>query len=574
MWSVQLSTGEYLEAVPDLEFELNNQVFASGDASVLPGSFSFPFELPLTARNRVLLNHPDLVNNATPWATYNNVWVALENTPLFLGTLTIRTANPKRVSVTIVANPLAKLKETSIAQLDLGGDRTLPSPLAGHMTDTVTTPSAFDYAFLPMYIRGKVLASGSLPAAYHNYYTTDGTLIAATDSYAITPMAKLKYILSRLQIDAGYKFANRWQVDSFELDWLYLFSNRDLRTTTSPSVAPSIPATFRLNDFVPNIKVTDLLKRVCAMFNLGIFTNIFSRTISLEPLNNILKKQSAHNWTAYVVGETTIDQTVPGPNYYNYNTQTDTPPPYFPPPETVPYYNSIAEASASTANTGAVGTYFYCEGGLYKVLAWGGAGFAPQFSTANYVTRGAVVANNLDRQPYDNNIVAGASIDNSVINAGGVSRWVGTPEVSPTDWEYNHQDYPAHLMAYRGVQIRSGGAYRWPWVCHSVFDQDTDPAVRLELMENGVSKGTARNSLFWHGQYGLYNQWHALWSNMLTSGKPVGLVLQLPLSTLTTFQFSDKITIGSMDYIATRLRVQKSLTRGFVLVEASLLSVI
>jgi len=42
-------------------------------------------------------------------------------------------------------------------------------------------------------------------------------------------------------------------------------------------------------------------------FNLGLFTNIFNRTIDLVPLRDIVSRPPAHDWTEYVIGEIEID---------------------------------------------------------------------------------------------------------------------------------------------------------------------------------------------------------------------------------------------------------------------------
>jgi hypothetical protein len=421
-----------------------------------------------------------------------------------------------------------------------------------------------------MYIRGKTIVSGSEQLAYHNYYST-ATVLGNTASFALTPCVKLEYLLSRINIDEGYKFINNFQIDK-ELKWLYIFSNRDMRTSTG-AVAPTVPAAIRLNDFLPSITVPEMLKRVCAQFCLGIYTNVFQRTMILEPLNAVIKKAAKYDWTAYAISQQLIDQTFPAPNYYNYNTNPDTPPPDFPAPEDVRVYNTIKEAELDNSNAGAVGTYFYAEGGLYKVVGWAGGIAPPQLQTAVFVTRGQV-ADNKERTPYDNSLHSGLSIDISTYNGGGVSRFVGTPDPTPTKWDFDSQDYPFQIMAYRGILEKDGGAFQLPVTSHSVYDADTAPATRLELMENGASVGTAKYSLFWHGDFGLYRQFHAAWSNMLRNGKPVTQQFEIPVSLLVSFQFNEKIRVGSMEYIASKLRVKKSSNYGKVIVEATLISII
>jgi hypothetical protein len=173
------------------------------------------------------------------------------------------------------------------------------------------------------------------------------------------------------------------------------------------------------------------------------------------------------------------------------------------------------------------------------------------------------------RNPYNNR--ASFQPCASIYNTPAISRYEGTPADVPTAYEYRPVDYPFALTLYRGRQVFSGANNR-PWATSSAYEPDT--VNLLPIQENGVSSGLAQHSLHWDGEYGLFNQRHARWNNMLESGKPIVQQFSLPVAQLLEFSFRHKIIVDNMEYVATRLRISKPLGNGRVQVEANLISVI
>ena len=101
----------------------------------------------------------------------------------------------------------------------------------------------------------------------------------------------------------------------------------------------------------------------------------------------------------------------------------------------------------------------------------------------------------------------------------------------------------------------------------------TPTKIRIAITDDPLTDhGDAQYSLNWTGQYGLYNTWHAQWSEMIRSGKIVTRTFRLPLAELIRFNFEDKVTVENMDYLITRLRVQQALSGGYMLCEATMVS--
>ncbi len=559
MWSIQLPGGDFFDLPPrfNIEFELNNQVFSSGDISALPGSFSFPVELPLTPRNKTLLNNPQMVNNVSSWPTYENVAVLLYGKLLFLGTLSIRSASEKRVRIAIVANPMSRLKNTDITTLQLGGPRTWAGTLLDHMYQTARFPEEYDYVFF------SVITPDTIA---HNTFDNDpGTGEFLDDESTKTPFVKLEYLLDQIFLSeiSGYKFVNEFQLVT-EMKRIYLYNNIDSRVLAGSPAAPDYPTEINLASHLPKIKVPELLKKTAALFGLGIFTNIYNKTISIIPLETLLKRTAKHDWTAYDLGEHEITEDDPPPDGFNYTQSTDLPP-GFPEPTDVQTFNTPEDFNAALL-LGLDNGFYYVESQSLLLKYTN-----PFIETINY-HKGIYLGN---QNPLEIGLEALHANIFNYLTLYGVSKWVSDEEIPPT-YTFNREDYPLIFMLYRGLQVVPAGSANeaMPLACSHVYEPAGTGGDRCLITTDGIPEGFAERSLHWHGTYGLYAQSHKTWIEMLRNGKPVIHTFSLPVSMLIEFSFEDKIRVRSMEYFVKRLRIKDALGDGLVRVEASMVSVI
>ena len=110
-----------------------------------------------------------------------------------------------------------------------------------------------------------------------------------------------------------------------------------------------------------------------------------------------------------------------------------------------------------------------------------------------------------------------------------------------------------------------------PRTSQSGWEPLTTPA-RMDIAENGVNVIESRYSMNWYGEYGIYNQWHRAWNEMLRNGKHGNQSLLVPVKVLTDFSFEDKIRSGSMEYFLKRIRIKKAVGKGLLLIEASIIT--
>ena len=573
MYKILLPSGSYLEGEFKLSFELNNQVFSTSDASVLPGSFSFPADIPLSDTNKVLLDHPHLVTNSNNWQTYDGVWVELYGVKCFYGTLKITACGQRRCKVNIVANPVQSVKNVKLNELDLGGSRSLGGDSAAARATaklSFTTPATYDYIFFPV-LNPTFLdsPSGSDESAFQNYYDPSAAaFVDGSGNVAATPFVKVLYLLERMFAGNEFTFENALQT-SPELRLLYLWNNRSIYTET-----PAWGTDIDLRNHVSDMSTGDFLKALMGVFNLGLFTDIFSRKIRLVPLETLMKRPPKHNWTEYVISEPEFDDPATAPTAYAFEPGGDDIENRYTQYRTerlgawgdvLGIYDDYDTFFADTPDTGLYyvrdkGAYYYHTGIAAGVtFMWQELGAAP----AEYTPIGLRTP---DRAFLAKLLPTWENM-RTYHDLGGGYTYPLTPAmeaqgiVKYTDGPDTIEQNPAlqmRLMFYRGT---------YPAIPSGTYPMGNT----LSYNDNGDEPFAY--SLRWNGTSGLYNRWWKSWHTALT-GKNISLQLALPVADLVAFSFEDKVRIQSMDFFVKKLRVSTPLGNGLVRVEASLVSVI
>ena len=570
MYSIKMPDGNYLEGEFNLSFELNNQVFSSGDSSTLAGSFSFPTDVDLTPVNRVLLGHPDQVNNAKSWQTFPGTWIEVYNVPLFYGTLQIKKASALKASITVIAAPLFDVREMQLHELDYGD----PIEVANWkvlMYDTANIPEQYDYCFFPIFNPDH----NDYPDTDHDYekrswqnYFNVGSTEYDLQSGAITPFLKLKRLLQLGFQKAGWGIANDWQTN-IELSRIYLYHNFDARELNGnfPSSTPELPAFLTLKNHVPRIPFRELLRKTMAHFCLGLFVNPFSQKVSLVPVQTIIRRATRIDWTEYLDGDLQLDESSNPIKAYNYPQPFDISP-AIPKPHNAVQIKTVTDLNlAISAQPDNTTVWYYTEDGhaLIRIVKSGGG-----FVYDPYIQNQGVYPHGDNNEVFD----TGVETFRSLFGATTFGHYQAYNKTSHwnADNERVMEDSPFVFLMYRGIQNDSNGLA--PIASNHVWMPSGSAGARVQITADGASLGDAEYSLNWFGEFGLYNKFHSLWNEMLNKNKPVSAKLSLPVKVLTEFTMDQKVRIGSMDYFVKRLRIGKALGNGLLLVEASLVSTI
>lgn len=579
-WAIMLPSGEFLETAPDfnITFELNNQVFSTADTSVLPGSYSFPAEIPLTPKVRRQLNHPERLDNVKYFVPIEGVWVCIGTNPLFKGKLTVLKVTGSKVSIAIIVNPLANFKNTNLDQLDLGGARTLAPALswAELMSDTANNPEDYDFVFFPV-LGGEVnswttyISDHGIPWFHQNWFD-EGTGGFASSEGLYTPFVKLEYLLKQIfsTLSEDYEFYNAWLGGSVELSRLYVYNNVDLRQFEEGDTAPDLPDEFNLSRHVPKIPVTEFLKKLTAQWCLGMFANPFKHRFRLVPLNTVLAAATNLDWSGFQIGDIVIETPEEFPANFNY-TNYNSPRAGDPQPHNAEHFDTYEDYQGGTPTK----RFVHIEAHTLLLDRYTPGGVFGLNSNRWKMHAGYFTDDTKDT--FDPGMEALFGTDAFELlqyeSPFELPRWTEITSVGGgSEWSLAQTTFPVALMLYRGIQAVGGNAF--PLASNHVWKERVGGGDRVDITVAGAPIAQAEWSLNWEGEYGLYNKAWKLWHTMLATGKHVTMTFLLPYAELLEFSFEEKIRVGNMDYFVKRLRVQKLLAGGRLLVEASMVSVI
>lgn len=570
---------EVMDVGPDtaISWELNNLVFTDSDSSKLPGSFSFPFSLPATMRNRRLLNYPDRIDNAEPFVIEGDVTVQFNGIVLFPGTMKVMEASDVEIRVYIFANPLSTIKTIGLNEVDLGGDRVYADEeeLLLEALDTTTDPYSYDFVYFPMY-NVEFLTNENNPEKnrWMNWYDADGPeFLPDDDAPGFMPFVRVEYLLQQIFADEAYAFVNDWQITN-ELKGLVLYNHYSIYTDGA------LGLTINLRNHVPETKCHDFVRKLCALFNLGLFYNAWDKTLRLIPVRDLINTAARYDWTSKLLKGVSIkyeSANVPVRFFYEdmdsdniqelFRTR-------FPKPDPADVIDTVATLPFFDA-TGVAGIYYVTSEAQYwlRIIGVGGTRNLYWTDLMPAPVETGTPDFSSDIQPlYDAHIPfvypdqdAGTWMLKTPITAQpGTITYNYTPP-GTTDIERIEQKNknPLRLTIYRGINTQTPytgyGSRNIPFACSTPYNA------------GGAANGTV--SLRWEGEYGLYEQWWKGWHTMLRQGKNVTALLHLSITDLLSFQFEHKVRIQNQDYFVKKLRI--SLTpRGLAPVEAELVSVI
>lgn len=605
-YAIKLPSGDHLDLLPgtQLGFELQNSIFTGSDITVLPGSFSFPVELPASPMNRRLLNFPDLVTSVSLPQPIENVWIYAAGQPIFLGILTIRSASERRILVNIVANPMANTKNTPLNELNLGGDRSIganDTARLAHFKATLETPENYDYIFCPIYNNFFFGEEKASPYVWQNRWDSAAQDLLLTGetidpgggnpTYTlpppIMPMPKVSYIIQQIVETSadGWTLVNNFQSTS-EMKRLVLLSIFSI--WEAPNTAgnePRLPDTINLQQHVSNTRANEFLKKLAITFQLGIFANPFKKEIEISPLEEVLSKPVKYDWTDYAIEGTLIefDREEP-PLYLCHQSTGDDLTAYNIDPEIeLPHYQDQSEFAGAIAGlddglyyletTEIVKEVFTVDGNK-NARTLGRLRRCKKFDASPVFETPLEIPLTIEWvHPYD-------SQDVPMVNREGSS--IDETDHSNHIWERNQAENFDCIYFYRGIQnnYTTGLGVDIPYTSVHRYNPESDylSDAIAQITTSGVSEGDAQHSLLWGSDFyeitGLFDDYWKTFLEMRRNGKPVTVQLILPIAALTSFSFKDKIRILNMDYFVKSLRITKLYPDARFLIEAKLFSVI
>lgn len=577
MYAIRLPDGTFLEGRIDAAFEMNNQVFSTGNTDVLPGSYTFPIDVPLTPANRVALNHPGERANVDKYRRIQGAELWCHGEALFVGTLTITEAGPDRVRLSIVVDGMAPLRDVVLRDLDLGGDRQVGAieETLDYAQQTAEEPENYDMIFFPVYDPD---FDGTLPDVPANDYINfwDGpSQFWSLDSIAFIPYVRIDYLLREMfaQHCPSVRFSNAWQTVR-ELKRLVLLNNFDARHCVDNN-PPTFEYIWDLRNHVGETKCADLLRELMKRFCLGLFTDIFSKSITLIALRDVVRAQARHDWTAHALADYTI-----------FDDEPDTPRKFCDPQPNIatdlvddevdiPTYENFQVFQSDLGAELLTPGLYYIESTemvyrvFFEVLSLIAEPVGPRRRCV--VTADSPMLESALPTPLTFNF---PSYGHFPWYQQTGSYW----SQNNSTWERTINAFTPQLMFYRGFQEAEGPSiHERPYASSDVVRPDAAPGERARITSRAGAyedHGLAEYSLRWAGEYGLYERWWKPWHHVLLYGRHTSMQFTLPVALLRAFRFQDKVHVAGIDYFVKQIRVGRALSDARVLVEASLVSAI
>lgn len=573
MWSIILPGGNTLDFNGEIQYEVNSNIFSTSNTTKLEGTYTYPITLPASPKNRRLLNFPDLVNSATKPATFSNVWVYCLGHAMLSGRLTVRSANRDSIKCDIVATPLRDMKDVKLRDLYMGGPRSMSAYASwdAFMSAVASNPEDFDFGFFPILsgidgnwlaYTGGVSVNPSSAGYWHNFVNASGNFVSSAG--VVTPFLKVEYLLEQLFLEygSGFTLRNSFQ-DTTELKRLYLFNNVDVRVLSAG--APVLPSAFDLRRHATEITGPELIKRIAALFNLGLFADYRENQVRLSSLNDIISAAPAVDWTQYQASFPSIEEWGSAtPRWYRH-------PDFKPLPisaaelRTIPRYQNVALWAAAAASSTDEWVYIESAGMLVDVEWYNfpinGVGLYPAYID--------VLLRSGESNAYEPVPLLGGSL-NYLQSKALPTRYVQETSGAETRWRLQEESADPALMLYRGRQLGSN----YPITSNNVWETGGALNDRVQITTAGVAEGFAQEALDWQGDTGLYANRHAQWNEMLYNGKSVSMNLAVPIGEFTRFTLDQKVRLENMDYIVRRLRIQRVDTTGVVFLQADMFSTV
>lgn len=529
-------SGGVLDLLPNtsITIEEHNPAYLGENVEVLRGAFSYPFTLPLSHTNRRLLGYLDRLDGTT---RQRKVAASLyvNGSVYIAGDLYIEEPSRTQVKVYIAGNSLMAIKDTPVNELctriyELGEE---VEDILAHMLTVSQAPLDYDYTFFPVYdqsLEDETEAGHEYALSrHHNAWDVATSEFTADGPLVMFP--RLEVVISDVMAATGYTFVNNFQRTN-ELRRLVMVNNRSILGEEN-----EVPAETAMADHLTSQKAGEFVRNVCRLFCLAPFADERRRTITLQPLGDILQRDTQLDWTAYAGREYSYTQAQAALIRLGYPAGAYSEAPY------EQWKPDLQQADYETDDLAGEpfieGFYYdYSTGDLLRY-------FQGRISSG---TRPAVRRLGVHFGAID--------------NENGDER--NEPEIYPVFGQIGYLPPGAfanrwQVAMWQVGRAQDGGRVENRLAFHygnsTTQDGDLYPMGHWNNFEQGgnVYPGS-QYSLGWEGPYGIYEKWWKRWDTMLQTGKMVTRDLLLPEEELMRFSFDKKVRIENKDYFIRSMR--------------------
>ena len=304
-----LVDGEFLDIMPTTSVTIRRRhnLFDGSPPSIKRGSYTLPFTVLLTDRNKKLLDHPDLIDNSNPLLVDKPAYLYLSDNhnyglPYLGGKVLITNSTETVAEISLVTQRVAGISDVSIDDIPLGNKtESTPADMRTYAKATATAPTSHDICFFPIYapqfwpaeIRSKDFFFTQAPKyTYQNPYDFATQTFGNGDRLqAVTPFLKLSFVVKKIFEHAGIHLYTDIQ-GADDIDLIYLYHNRSLY------VDGDWPTEINYNDLTPDVKADDIWKQYAALLFLAVAVDPIRSVVEFVSWRSILRAPEKHNWTS------------------------------------------------------------------------------------------------------------------------------------------------------------------------------------------------------------------------------------------------------------------------------------
>lgn len=534
-----------------LRIQRDNTAYLGADVEAIKGGFSYPFDLPLTPRNRRILKNPGRIDSASSLAGDLRATLYFGPDLLLAGKLNVLRSDTLEAKCAFINNPLDGLKDRKLNEVDIGQfDFSSTTELREQMRQSTLEPLGQPFIAFPVFNGALGENTDIVPdrAQFQNDMNYDTGVFEENTNLSI--FLRAEWLLREMMQEIGYQWTDLFHV-SDEHKQICLINNRamKLRDGAAGLVAP-------YNSLLPGETAASFLKSYCRLFGLAPFSSLAGNDVTLQPLNPLVHAATRKDWTKYARAFP-ARQPSNRPRSYGYSNLEAPPAKWF---GTWEEFDEQVKVLPSF-------TQDYVRKQLYYVLS--ANRYFRQF-TENPLTEIPYLVGGFGRIVHGgegedvlSSLAAAAqgqlffypeASDNLILPA-----WSSPLKPPVTSSEGSNESIRHVLAIYRGLQLSSSNrSYPFGGMNNYTVTRTRIPNTKLNLR--------------WHGEDGLYaNHWQE-WDAMLRSSDMVKRSFVLPMAELFGFDFRNKVRVENRNYFIRKIDFLLS-NAGVTPAECELISV-
>jgi hypothetical protein len=303
--------GQYVDLPNDFSFTMNMKSPVFNDI----GNFSYPFRIPATARNAIILAFPHrLPNTGNPYRDIDSrfEWNGIT---LFAGIARLKTVSDKSYEGAVFdgnGDFYYQLKNRQLQQIDMGEMVFSDEATAlAYLNSTIPlcypdVPLACPQVYNENYFDPPT-SNSQLKYFNYNY---PGMLLQTSNTSERTilvPMLYLRYVLAKLFAGLSYELDDQMFTSHADFNKLVLF-NSTCCNNAGVNFPERFPSNYSLshltfNQHVPRLPVVEFMKGLENMFGLGMFVDNTSRKVRLIKLESIINNSSYDDFSKNVISK-------------------------------------------------------------------------------------------------------------------------------------------------------------------------------------------------------------------------------------------------------------------------------